>query len=122
MCVEAGAAIAWWGGIRFADFLAAFPPVSGAKWASMRSSVSLEEPAARALLRLDRSSTPLRHPQTLLATHQGADRSARAWLAAAAAGPVKLGSKHQGGDGHRVPGDRAPRLLERASYSKYDGL
>ena len=34
--------LAWWGGLRFADLLAAHPPAPGARWASMRSAVSLD--------------------------------------------------------------------------------
>ena len=42
VCVEGWSAIAWWGGIRFAEFLAAFPPAPGARWAAMRSAVNLD--------------------------------------------------------------------------------
>src|SRR5439155_8073806 len=34
VCVEGWSAIAWWGGIRFAEFLVAFPPSPGARFAS----------------------------------------------------------------------------------------
>jgi DMSO/TMAO reductase YedYZ molybdopterin-dependent catalytic subunit len=36
VCVEGWSAIAPWGGFRFADLLAAFPPAPGMKWAAMR--------------------------------------------------------------------------------------
>ncbi len=34
--------IAGWGGLRFADFLKAYPPMPGAKWARLDSSVNLD--------------------------------------------------------------------------------
>jgi len=42
VCVEGWSGVAWWGGIRFAEFLRAFPPAPGARWASMRSAVNLD--------------------------------------------------------------------------------
>ena len=41
-CVEGWSAIASWGGLRFADFLRAFPPAPGARWARLDSSVNLD--------------------------------------------------------------------------------
>src|SRR5262249_6752240 len=43
VCVEGWSAIAWWGGIRFADLLAKYPPAPGRRWAAMRSSVSVDD-------------------------------------------------------------------------------
>ena len=41
VCVEGWSMIAGWGGLRFADFLQAYPPMPGAKWARLDSSVNL---------------------------------------------------------------------------------
>src|SRR5215813_14194033 len=41
-CVEGWSIVAWWGGLRFADFLRAFPPASGSRWARLESAVNLD--------------------------------------------------------------------------------
>src|SRR6266436_2910289 len=61
-CVEGWSAIAWWGGLRFADLLQAYPPTSGARWAQLESSVQPgRRRQSRSVLRVDRPadrSTP----------------------------------------------------------------
>ena len=70
MCVEGWSAVAWWGGIRFADFLARVPARAGARWAAMRSSVSLDGAGRPEPYYVSIDLDTARHPQTLLATHQ----------------------------------------------------
>jgi len=69
VCVEGWSAIAWWSGLRFDDFLHAYPPVFQAKWPRIESSVNLgpwgnPDPYFVAL-----DLPTARHPQNLLATH-----------------------------------------------------
>src|SRR5436309_1781077 len=70
VCVEGWSTIAWWGGIRFADFLGAFPPAPGARWAALRSSVGLDTAGRPESYYVSIDLETARHPQTLLATHQ----------------------------------------------------
>ncbi len=69
VCVEGWSEIAWWGGIRFADLLKAFPPVSQAKWALIESSVNLNANGNSDPYYISLDMKTAQHPQTLLATH-----------------------------------------------------
>ena len=68
-CVEGWSAIAWWGGLRFADLLQAYPPTSGARWAQLESSVNLDAVGSPDPYYVSIDLATARHPQTLLATH-----------------------------------------------------
>jgi DMSO/TMAO reductase YedYZ molybdopterin-dependent catalytic subunit len=57
-CIEGWSEIAYWGGTRLADFLAAYPPVPSRY-------ISLQTPDASFYTSLDMATA--RHPQTLLA-------------------------------------------------------
>ena len=125
MCVEGWSAIAWWGGIRFADLLAAFPPAPGARWAAMRSAVNLDGAGRPEPYYVSIDLETARHPQTLLATHQDGRP-----LTLAHGAPLRLlvpdearAQEHQGDHRHRLHArtSRADYWNERG-YSKYDGL
>src|SRR5439155_1165459 len=58
-----------WGGLAFADLLAAYPPAPGARWAAMRSAVSLNGGGAIEPYYVSIDTETARHPQSLLATH-----------------------------------------------------
>ena len=62
--------IAGWGGLRFADFLKAYPPMPGAKWARLDSSVNLDSDGNSDPYYVSIDLPTAHHPQTLLATHQ----------------------------------------------------
>jgi len=124
VCVEGWSAIAWWGGIRFADLLAAFPPAPEARWAAMRSSVSIDRAGRPEPYYVSIDLDTARHPQTLLATHQNG------WPLKLAHGspmrlvaPMKLGLKNIKAvtDITYTAGEPADYWNERG-YSKYDGL
>ena len=70
VCVEGWSMIAGWGGLRFADFLNAYPPMPGAKWARLDSSVNLDSDGNPDPYYVSLDLSTARHPQTLLATHQ----------------------------------------------------
>ena len=70
VCVEGWSMIAGWGGLRFADFLRAYPPMPGAKWARLDSSVNLDSDGNPDPYYVSVDLPTAYHPQTLLATHQ----------------------------------------------------
>ncbi len=70
VCVEGWSMIAGWGGLRFADFLKAYPPMPGAKWARLDSSVNLDSDGNSDPYYVSIDLPTAQHPQTLLATHQ----------------------------------------------------
>src|SRR5262249_2584888 len=71
VCVEGWSAIAWWGGLRFAGLLEAFPPEPSARWAWLRSSVNLDGAGRPDPYYVSIDLETARHAQTLLATHLG---------------------------------------------------
>jgi DMSO/TMAO reductase YedYZ molybdopterin-dependent catalytic subunit len=70
VCVEGWSQIAGWGGLRFADFLQKYPPMAGAKWARLDSSVNLDYDGNSDPYYVSIDLETARHPQVLLATHQ----------------------------------------------------
>ncbi len=124
VCVEGWSAIAWWGGIRFADFLHAYPPAAGARWASMRSAVSLDGRGRPEEYFVSIDLETARHPQTLLATHQGGHPLTLAHGAPLRLlAPVKLGLKNIKALTHIEYTASEPRdYWNERGYSKYDGL
>ena len=128
VCVEGWSAIAWWGGVRFADFLKTFPPAPEMKWASLYSSVNLGTGD-------DGNSIPdpyyvsidldtARHAQTLLATHQnGVPLSVEHGAPLRLVAPMKLGLKNIKAITKISYTTREPADYWRErGYSKYDGL
>ena len=114
VCVEGWSAIAWWGGLRFADFLAAYPPRSDAKWARIglvRQSRWRRQ--LRSVFRLDRLAdrpTPADPPGD---PSVRAQTVCRAWSAAASdRADETRPEEHQGDHGNHVFSGGAQRLLE----------
>jgi DMSO/TMAO reductase YedYZ molybdopterin-dependent catalytic subunit len=124
VCVEGWSAIAWWGGIRFADLLAALPPAPGAHWAAMRSSVSLDGAGRLEPYYVSIDLPTAHHPQTLLATHQDGNRLSLAHGAPLRLlAPMKLGLKNiKALTDIEYVADEPPDYWAEQSYSKYDGL
>lgn len=124
VCVEGWSAIAWWGGIRFADLLAAHPPAAGSRWAAMRSTVSLDGAGRLEPYYVSIDLETARHPQTFLATHY----SGRPLPLAHGAplrllAPMKLGLKNiKGITEIAYTRDEPPDYWNERGYSKYDGL
>ena len=123
-CVEGWSAIGWWGGPRFADFLAAYPPAPGAKWAKLESAVNLDSDGNEDPYFVSIDLPTARHPQTLLATHQNdrpltVEHGAPLRLLA----PMKLGLKNIKAITRIVySAAEPPDYWNLQGYSKYDGL
>jgi len=124
VCVEGWSAIAWWGGIRFADLLAAFPPAPGARWAAMRSSVSLDGAGRPEPYYVSIDLPTARHPQTLLATHHaGAPITLAHGAPLRLLVPMKLGLKNiKALTDIEYVSQEPPDYWAEQGYSKYDGL
>ena len=124
VCVEGWSAVAWWGGIRFADLLAAFPPAPGARWAAMRSSVSLDARGRPEPYYVSIDLDTARHPQTLLATHQdGRPLSLAHGAPMRLLAPMKLGLKNiKALTDIAYTVDEPPDYWNEQGYSRYDGL
>jgi len=124
VCVEGWSHVVAWGGLRFADLLVAFPPAPGARWAAMRSAVSLNASGGPEPYYVSIDLDTARHPQTLLATHHG---GAPLTLAHGAplrlVAPMKLGLKNIKAitDIAYTAEEPADYWNERG-YSRYDGL
>jgi DMSO/TMAO reductase YedYZ molybdopterin-dependent catalytic subunit len=124
VCVEGWSAIAWWGGIRTADVLAAFPPAPGARWAALRSEVNLDGRGEPNPYYVSMDLDTLRHPQTLFATHQdGRPLSLAHGAPLRLLVPVKLGLKNIKAITHLAyTPEEPPDYWNERGYSKYDGL
>ena len=124
VCVEGWSTVAWWGGIRFADLLAAYPPAPGARWAALVSAVNLDGAGRPDPYYVSIDLATARHPQMLLATHLAGqpltlDHGAPLRLVA----PMKLGLKNIKAITSIEYTAREPRdYWNERGYSKYDGL
>jgi len=123
-CVEGWSAIAWWGGLRFGDLIAAYPPAPGMRWAAMRSEVNLDSDGNSDPYYVSIDLPTAMHPQALLATHLNGqpldlDHGAPMRLVV----PMKLGLKNIKAvtSIEYVAKEPADYWNERG-YSKYDGL
>jgi DMSO/TMAO reductase YedYZ molybdopterin-dependent catalytic subunit len=124
VCVEGWSHVAAWGGFRFADLLAAFPPAPGARWAAMRSAVSLGASGAPEPYYVSIDLGTARHPQALLATHHaGAPLTLAHGAPLRLVVPMKLGLKNIKAitDIAYTAAEPADYWNERG-YSKYDGV
>jgi DMSO/TMAO reductase YedYZ molybdopterin-dependent catalytic subunit len=124
VCVEGWSHVAAWGGLRFSDLLAAFPPAPGARWAALRSEVSLNGRGNHEPYYVSLDLETLRHPQALLATHHaGAPLTLAHGAPLRLVAPMKLGLKNI-----KAITDIAFTSTEPADYwnergySKYDGV
>lgn len=128
VCVEGWSAIAWWAGLRFADFLAAYPPAPGMKWANLWSDVNIGTDDDNNLtadpyyVSIDLGTA--RHPQTLLATHQsGAPLTIPHGAPLRLIAPMKLGLKNiKAITGITYTAHQPEDYWNERGYSKYDGL
>jgi len=124
VCVEGWSAIAGWGGIRFADFLEAFPPAPGSRWAALESSVNLDGQGESDPYYVSLDLETARHPQTLLATHlNGKPLPVEHGAPLRLVAPVKLGLKNiKAITGLRYSVEQPADYWAERGYSKYDGL
>jgi DMSO/TMAO reductase YedYZ molybdopterin-dependent catalytic subunit len=124
VCVEGWSAIAWWGGIGFADFLAALPPAPGTRWAAIRSAVNLDEDGDPDPYYVSIDLETARHPQTLLATHfDGQPLTVAHGAPLRLVAPMKLGLKNiKAVTGIEYTIEEPRDYWNERGYSKYDGL
>jgi len=124
VCVEGWSAIAWWSGLKFDDLLHAYPPMPGAKWARVDSSVNLDENGTPDPYYASLDLATARHPQTLLATQFNAqpltvDHGAPLRLLV----PVKLGLKNvKAVTKITYTADQPRDYWAERGYSHYDGI
>jgi len=124
VCVEGWSHVVAWGGMRFADLLAAYPPASGMRWAALRSNVGLDGAGNPEPYDVSIDLETARHPQALLATHHG---GAPLTLAHGAplrlVVPMKLGLKNIKAITDIAYTEAEPSdYWNERGYSKYDGL
>jgi hypothetical protein len=124
VCVEGWSAIAWWGGIAFADLLRAFPPMPGARWAALRSDVSRDAQGRPDPYFVSLDLGTALHPQTLLATELSGSPLPHAHGAPLRLlTPVKLGLKNIKAITSIEYTAEEPRdYWNIRGYSRYDGL
>jgi DMSO/TMAO reductase YedYZ molybdopterin-dependent catalytic subunit len=124
VCVEGWSEIAWWGGIRFADLLQAFPPVSQAKWARIESSVNLDANGNSDPYYVSLDLETAKHPQSLLATHfHGSSLTLEHGAPLRLIVPVKLGLKNvKAITGITFLADQPIDYWHVRGYSRYDGI
>jgi len=116
--------VAWWGGIRFADMLAAYPPAPGARWAALRSTVSLDTARRPETYFVSIDLGTAMHPQTLLATHKDGKPLPLAHGAPMRlVAPMKLGLKNiKAVTDIAYSASEPPDYWRERGYSSYDGL
>jgi DMSO/TMAO reductase YedYZ molybdopterin-dependent catalytic subunit len=124
VCVEGWSAVAWWSGLKFADLLRAYPPMSQAKWIRVESSVNLDASGNPDPYFVSLDLPTARHPQTLLATHfNGQPLTVDHGAPLRVLVPVKLGLKNVKAVTKLsfVAEEPSDYWAERG-YSRYDGL
>lgn len=123
-CVEGWSAIAWWGGVPFSDFLKAYPPAPGARWASLVSAVNLDSDGDPDPYYVSIDIPTAEHPQTLLATHlNGRPLSVEHGAPLRLIAPMKLGLKNiKAITKIAYSRQEPPDYWNERGYSKYDGL
>src|SRR4051812_30937298 len=123
-CVEGWSAVAWWGGLPFAELLKAYPPAAGARWAKIDSAVNLDGRGNPDPYYVSIDLATARHPQSLLATHfsgrpLGVDHGAPLRLVV----PMKLGLKNiKAITSIAYTAEEPPDYWNERGYSRYDGL
>ncbi|HUK64349.1 MAG TPA: molybdopterin-dependent oxidoreductase, partial [Dongiaceae bacterium] len=124
VCVEGWSTVAWWGGIRFADFLAAYPPAPDTRWASLVSAVNLDGAGRSDPYYVSIDLATARHPQTLLATRlAGAPLTLEHGAPLRLVAPVKLGLKNiKAITSITYTAHEPADYWNERGYSKYDGL
>ena len=123
-CVEGWSAVAWWGGLRFADFLAAHPPMPGARWAKIVSEVNVDSMGESDPYYVSIDLATAMHPQTLLATHfSGKPLPLEHGAPMRLVAPMKLGLKNiKAITSIEYSVEEPADYWNERGYSKYDGL
>jgi DMSO/TMAO reductase YedYZ molybdopterin-dependent catalytic subunit len=124
VCVEGWSAIAWWSGLKLADLLHAYPPMSQARWARVESSVNLDSDGNPDPYFMSLDLPTARHPQTLLATHyNGQPLTVEHGAPLRLLVPVKLGLKNVKAVTKITYTAEEPKdYWAERGYSRYDGI
>ena len=124
VCVEGWSQVAAWGGLGFADLIAAYPPAPGMRWAAMRSAVSLNGSGRVEPYYVSIDLETAKHPQALLATHHAGEPLTLAHGAPLRlVVPMKLGLKNiKAVTDIAYTREQPPDYWNERGYSKYDGL
>jgi DMSO/TMAO reductase YedYZ molybdopterin-dependent catalytic subunit len=124
VCVEGWSHVVAWGGLRFAELLEAYPPAPGARWAALRSTVSLNGAGAPEPYYVSIDLETARHPQALLATHHaGAPLTLAHGAPLRLVAPMKLGLKNiKALTDIAYTADEPADYWNERGYSRYDGL
>ncbi len=124
VCVEGWSAIAWWAGLRFDDLIRAYPPMPGAKWARVESSVNVDTSGSPDPYFMSIDLATARHPQTLLATHfNGQALTVEHGAPLRLLAPVKLGLKNVKAITQITYSAEEPKdYWAERGYSHYDGI
>ena len=124
VCVEGWSAIAWWAGVKFDDFLSAYPPVSQAKWARIESSVNRGSWGNPDPYFVSLDLATARHPQALLATRlNGKPLTVEHGAPLRLVVPVKLGLKNiKAITRITYTKDEPADYWAKRGYSRYDGI
>ena len=124
VCVEGWSHVVAWGGLRFAELLEAYPPAPGARWAALRSSVSLNAAGDVEPYYVSIDLETARHPQALLATHHaGAPLPLAHGAPLRLVAPMKLGLKNiKALTDIAYTADEPADYWNDRGYSRYDGL
>jgi DMSO/TMAO reductase YedYZ molybdopterin-dependent catalytic subunit len=123
-CVEGWSAVAWWSGLRFSDFLHAYPPAAGSLWAKLESAVHLDGSGRPDPYYVSIDLATARHAQTLLATHlSGRPLSVEHGAPLRLLAPMKLGLKNiKAITSIEFTEEEPEDYWNERGYSKYDGL
>jgi molybdopterin-dependent oxidoreductase-like protein protein len=124
VCVEGWSHVVAWGGLRFADLVAAYPPAPGARWAALRSTVSLNGAGQPEPYYVSLDLETARHPQALLATHHaGAPLTLAHGAPLRLVVPMKLGLKNiKAITDISYTVDEPVDYWNERGYSRYDGV
>jgi DMSO/TMAO reductase YedYZ molybdopterin-dependent catalytic subunit len=123
-CVEGWSAVAWWGGLQFADFLGAYPPAPEARWAKLDAAFNLDFQGNPDPYYVSIDLPTARHPQTLLATHwNGAPLPREHGAPLRLVAPMKLGLKNiKAITAITYSREEPADYWAERGYSRYDGL
>ena len=124
VCVEGWSTIAWWAGLRFDHLLAAYAPMTQAKWARIESSVNLGPWGNPDPYYVSLDLPTARHPQTLLATHlNGKPLTVEHGAPLRLLAPMKLGLKNiKAITRITYSKDEPADYWAKRGYSRYDGI
>jgi DMSO/TMAO reductase YedYZ molybdopterin-dependent catalytic subunit len=124
VCVEGWSHVAAWGGFRFGELLDAYPPAPAARWAALRSMVSLDARGEPEPYYVSLDLETARHPQALLATHHaGAPLTLAHGAPLRLVVPMKLGLKNiKAITDIAYTADEPADYWNERGYSRYDGI